>query len=71
MSSAQSTKGKKVSDNFVLYVQPEVDHSGIKGFFFFFFNESIDSVMQEKRGSSLSQNSPDPIFNVKTRKYSK
>ena len=35
MSSAQSTKGKKVSDNFVLYVQPEVDHSGIKGFFFF------------------------------------
>ena len=69
MSSAQSTKGKKVSDNFVLYVQPEVDHSGIKGFFF--FNESIDSVMQEKRGSSLSQNSPDPIFNVKTRKYPK
>ena len=48
MSSAQSTKGKKVSDNFVLYVQPEVDHSGIKGFFFF-FNESIDSVMQEKK----------------------
>lgn len=69
MSSAQNTKGKKVSDNFVLYVQPEVDHSGIKGFFFFFY-ESIDSVMQEKRGSSLSQNSPDPIFNVKTRKYS-